>query len=190
MPGASLLLDDELSPVLSAIGVSISHPGALMAEFAAAMLHSTQRRFERETGPDGAKWQPLATRTALKKVRGRRRGTANILRVNPSAGLYSSVVAASDDNSAEVGSNLPYARIHQLGGSITHYARSQRASFKRIRNRHRFVKPGTKGARERNITIGEHTVRIPARPYLGFSEQDRATLVAIGQEWLEREAKL
>lgn len=187
MPGVSLHLDDELSPVLSAIGVSISHPGALMAEFAAAMLHATQRRFERETDPDGQKWRRLARRTSMRKVRGRRRGTANILRVTTQ--LYSSLVAASDDHSAEVGSNLAYARVHQLGGEITHYARSQRASFKRIRKRYRFVQPGTKGAQDRNITIGEHSVRIPARPYLGFSSQDRETLIEIGHDWLKREVR-
>lgn len=187
MPGASLVLDDELSPVLDAIGGAISHPDALMAEFAAAMLFSTQRRFERETGPDGVKWKSLARRTAMRKVRGRRRGSANILRVTTQ--LYSSLVAASDATSAEVGSNAVHARIHQLGGEITHYARSQRASFKRIRGQHRFVRPGTKGAKDRNITIGEHSIPIPPRPYLGFSEQDRGTLAAIGREWIEREAQ-
>lgn len=187
MPGVSILLDDELTPVLNAIGLSVSRPGELTAAFAAAMLQSTQRRFERETGPDGAKWRPLARRTSMKKIRGGRRGTANILRVTTR--LYSSLVAASDDRSAEVGSNLVYARPHQLSGEITHYARSQRVSLKKIRKRYRFVRPGTKGSQERKVTIGEHTVRIPARPYLGFSEEDRANLVAIGEEWLAREAQ-
>ncbi|MGD9476143.1 phage virion morphogenesis protein [Shinella sp. G-2] len=188
MPGVAILLDDELSPVLSAIGVTVTHPGALMAEFAAAMLTSTQQRFHRETGPDGVKWKPLARRTAMKRVRGRRRGTANILRVTTQ--LYSSLVAASDDHSAEVGSNLVHARPHQLGSETTHYARSQRASFKRIRGQHRIVRPGTKGSAERNITIGEHTVSVPARPYLGFSAPDRENFIAIGQEWLKRGTNL
>ncbi|UDF29834.1 UNVERIFIED_ORG: phage virion morphogenesis protein [Roseateles sp. XES5] len=187
MPGVAILLDDELSPVLSAIGVTVTHPGALMAEFAAAMLTSTQQRFHRETGPDGVKWKPLARRTSMKRVRGRRRGTANILRVTTQ--LYSSLVAASDDHSAEVGSNLVHARPHQLGSEITQFARSQRASFKRIRGQHRFVRPGTKGAAERNITIGQHTITVPARAYLGFSERDQANLMEIGQDWLAREAK-
>lgn len=186
MPGASIKLDDELASVISAIGVSVAHPGELASAFAAAMLFSTQRRFERETGPDGAKWQPLAERTTTRKIRGGRRGSENMLRVT--IRLYSSVVAQSDDRSAEVGSNLEYAGVHQLGGEITQYARSQRASFKKIRKRFRFVKPGTKGAIDRNITIGEHSIKIPARPYLGFSEQDRAELVAIGHEFLDRSA--
>lgn len=187
MPGASILLDDELSPVLAQIGLHVSRPGDLTAAFAAAMLQSTQRRFERETGPDGVKWKSLASRTSMRKVRGGRRGTANILRVTTR--LYSSLVAASSDTSAEVGTNAVYARIHQLGGEIQHYARSQSMSLKKIRTRYRFVRPGTKGAQERKVTIGEHSVTIPARPYLGFSEEDRANLLAIGEEWLVREAQ-
>ncbi|SEH22534.1 phage virion morphogenesis protein [Rhizobium sp. NFR12] len=187
MPGAAIILDDELTPVISAIGISITHPGGLTAEMAAYLLSSTQRRFERQVGPDGTKWAPLARRTTLAKIRGRRRGASNILRVTTR--LYSSLVAASDDHSAEVGSNVEYAGIHQFGGEIQQYARSQRASFKKIRKRYRFVQRGTKGATEKNITIGEHTVKMPARPYLGFNEQDRAELIAIGQDWLEREAR-
>lgn len=188
MPGTSLLLDDELTPVLRAVGVTISHPGALTAEFAAAMLFSTQQRFQRETGPDGVKWKSLSRRTSMKRVRGRRRGVSNILHVTTQ--LYSSLIAASDDRSAEVGSNLVYARPHQLGADINHFARSQRASFKRVRGRYRFARPGTKGAQLRNVTIGEHTVSVPARPYLGFSDNDRSTLTDIGREWLAREAHL
>ncbi|WP_440410627.1 phage virion morphogenesis protein [Neorhizobium petrolearium] len=186
MPGSRLIIDDELTPVISAIGIAVTHPGEMTSAFAAYMLTSTQRRFERETGPDGQKWKPLARRTAMQKIRGKRRGTANMLRVT--VRLYSSLVAHSDDRSAEVGTNVEYAGPHQFGGEITQYARSQRASFKRIRKRYRFVRPGTKGAEQRNITIGEHRIKIPARPYLGFNEQDRTELVAIGQEFLERRA--
>ncbi len=188
MPGTSLIIDDELTPVITAIGLSISHPGALTAEIAAYLLTSTQRRFERQVDPDGKRWQALARRTSMKKVRGRRRGTGNILRL--SNHLYDTLVHTSDDRSAEVGSNVEYAAIHQYGGEIQQYARSQRASFKKIRKRYRFVRPGTKGAVDRNITIGEHSIRIPARPYLGFNDQDRAEITAIGREWLAREAQL
>lgn len=187
MPGAALIIDDELTPIISAIGVAVEHPGALTAEMAAYLLFSTQRRFQRQVSPEGQKWAPLARRTAMAKIRGRRRGTSNILRVTTM--LYGSLVEASNDRSAEVGTNVEYAAIHQFGGEITQYARSQRASFKKIRNRYRFAKRGTKGSVERNITIGEHSVKIPARPYLGFNEQDRAELIAIGEEWMERQVR-
>jgi phage virion morphogenesis protein len=187
MPGARLIIDDELTPVISAIGMQVAHPGELTSAFAAHLLTSTQRRFEREFGPDGQKWAPLAKRTTMQKIRGRRRGSANILRV--STRLYSSLIAQSDVLSAEVGTNVEYAGPHQFGGEIQHFARSQRASFKKIRKRYSFVQRGTKGSIERNITIGEHSVRIPARPYLGFSAADRAELMAIGRDWLEQEGR-
>ncbi len=186
MPGASLVLDDNLSPTIASLVLAARHPGNLMAAFAGSMLTSTQRRFETETGPDGAKWKPLATRTTLKKIRSRQRGTANILRVTTR--LYSSLTTQSDDRSASVGTNIVYAAPHQFGGEIQQYARSQRASFVRIRKRWQFAKRGRKGSIEKNITIGEHTITIPARPYLGFSQADIAALAEIGTDWLIQEA--
>lgn len=185
MPGVALTLNDELTPFFKALGIHVNHPGELTSAFAAHLLYSTQRRFETETAPNGEKWKPLAKRTTLKKVRGGVRGTANILRVTPR--LYPSIVAHSDATSAEVGSNVEYARIHQLGGEIIHFARSQRASFKKVRKKWSFVKRGRKGAIEKNITIGEHTIQIPARPYLGFSKDDEAALISIGEDWLMQE---
>lgn len=184
MPGSAIYLDDELTPVLALIGLAVSHPGKLTSAFAAHLLFSTQRRFETETDPDGQKWKPLAKRTTLKKVRGnRRRGENNILRVT--GDLYRSLVAQSDEKSASVGSNRVYARVHQEGGEIRQYARSQKASLMKVRGKSRFVPHGKKGSQERNITIGEHVITIPARPYLGFSAEDRTRLVEIGQEFLE-----
>lgn len=185
MPGASLILDDTLSPSIASLVQAARHPGNLMASFAGAMLTSTQRRFETETSPDGAKWKPLAPRTTMKKIRSRQRGTANILRVTTR--LYSSLTTQSDDRSASVGTNIVYAAPHQFGGEIQQYARSQSASFIRIRKRWQFSKAGRKGAVKKNITIGEHTIRIPARPYLGFSEADIAALTEIGTDWLLEE---
>ncbi|MEH3093369.1 MAG: phage virion morphogenesis protein [Agrobacterium cavarae] len=184
MPGAAIQVDDELRPVLALIGLALDHPGKLTSAFAAHMLYSTQRRFETETDPDGVKWKALARRTTLKKVRGnRRRGENNILRV--SGDLYRSLVAQSDDKSASVGSNRVYARVHQEGGDIRQYARSQKASLLKVKGKTRFVPHGKKGSELRNVTIGEHVINIPARPYLGFSESDRARLVEIGHEFLE-----
>lgn len=186
MPGASLILSDELSPIISDIAKTAQHPGGLMSAFAAYMLTSTQRRFELETDPEGKKWKPLAKRTSLKKIRSRQRGTANMLRVTNR--LYSSLTTQSDETSAVVGTNMVYAAAHQFGGEIQQYARSQRASFRKVRSRWQFSKRGRKGSIEKNITIGEHKISIPARPYLGFSTADIAAMTQIGIDWLEQEA--
>lgn len=187
MTGTTIRLDDTATEGLSRLVNTAVHPGQMLSAMGAYLLTSTQRRFETETGPDGQKWKPLSKRTEKRMVRrGRRRGTANILRV--STRLYQSLVMRSDAVSAEVGTNVVYAAVHQFGGEIQQYARSQRLSLKKIRGgRARFVKHGSKGAELRNITIGEHTINIPARPYLGFSQVDIARLLEIGEEHLLRE---
>lgn len=185
MTGSKITLRDTASAVLAGLVASARHPGELMATFAALMLSSTQRRFQRQQGPDGIAWKPLSSRTANRRIGRRIRGTANMLRV--STRLYQSVTAASDETSAEVGTNLVYAAPHQFGGEIQQWARSQSMSLKRIRGRYRFARHGTKGATERKVTIGEHIVVIPARPYLGFSDPDIRGMIQAGQNWLQTE---
>lgn len=188
MTGASITLDDTATEGLAYYVDRATHPGQLMGSIAAYMLSSTQRRFEREVGPDGQKWKPLAKRTANRQIRrGHRRGRANILRVTTR--LYRSLVTQSDATSAEVGTNVAYAAVHQFGGEIQIYGRSQRATLKKIRgsNRSRFVKTGTKGGTVRNVTIGEHVITMPARPYLGFSDEDRKMILQLGEDYLLQE---
>lgn len=183
MTGTAINLDDQVSPYLQLLLRQALDAGEMTAAMAGYILFSTQRRFETETGPDGQAWKPLAKRTTLRKIRGGRRGSLNMLRL--STRLYRSLVQASDATSAEVGTNVIYAAIHQFGGTIQLFARSQKATFKKLRGgRQRFVKRGTKGGIERAITIGEHSVTIPARPYLGFSSVDIAEMEAIGQQYL------
>lgn len=186
MTGSKITLQDTASAVIGRLVAAARHPGELMATFAALMLSSTQRRFQRQQDPEGIAWKPLSPRTAKRRIGRRVRGTANILRV--STRLYQSLTTNSDDTSAEVGTNLVYAGPHQFGGEIQHWARSQRLSLKRIRGRYRFTRHGTKGAEERKVTIGEHVVAIPARPYLGFSDQDERAMIKAGQDWLASEA--
>lgn len=185
MTGSKITLTDTATAVIARMVVAVRHPGELMSTFAALMLTSTQRRFEKQVGPDGVAWKPLSKRTANARIGKRRRGTSNILRVTTR--LYQSLTTAADDTSAEVGTNLVTAAAHQFGADIPHFARSQKMSLKKIRSRYRFVKAGTKGAIEKRVTIGEHTTRIPARPYLGFSDQDITAMVAAGQDFLKQE---
>lgn len=191
MAGAALIIIDEATDEVIRLVDRAEHPAPILASMAAYMLTSTQRRFEREEGPDGTKWKPLSARTANRRLGKRgRRGTANILRVTTQ--LYRSLSAYSDETTAEVGTNMVQAAAHQFGATIEHFARSQRATFKKIRgtNRQRFAKTGVRGGEVRNITIGEHTITIPARPYMGFSVIDVAELLRIAQDGIRGEASL
>lgn len=76
---------------------------APLAEIGAMLLTSTQDRFEKEQAPDGSPWEPLATPVGRPILRDTVR-------------LYQSLTYAVDRNQVEVGSNVVYARIHQLGG--------------------------------------------------------------------------
>jgi phage virion morphogenesis protein len=73
----------------------------LMDEIAQALLASTQRRFEDEAGPDGTAWAQTKRGGSILRDQGH---------------LYQSLTPEADGHSAAVGSNLVYARIHQLGG--------------------------------------------------------------------------
>jgi phage gpG-like protein len=69
---------------------------------------------------------------------------------------------------AEVGTNVKYARIHEYGGKIKHYARSQRAYFRMSKNGEvgsRFVKKSRSNFAQW-VTIGEHSVVMPERSFL------------------------
>ena len=67
-----------------------------------------------------------------------------------------------------VGSNLPYARIHQLGGTI----RPKKGKFLKFR-----------GLDGEDVFVKE--VTIPARPYLGISDDDREEIMDTMTDFLE-----
>lgn len=166
----------DLAPVMDAIG--------------GASLFTTQRRFESQSAPDGGKWAPFAPST-LKRMNPRR-NPPQLLRDR--GRLYDSLTFISDDSSAEVGTNVVYAGIHQFGGEIPRPERESSATFiyaaqgagrtkkgKRVGSKLRFAKASTRAKTKhtRDFTVPEHTIRIPARPYLGISEADKTEILAI-----------
>ncbi|MBF0168793.1 MAG: phage virion morphogenesis protein [Alphaproteobacteria bacterium] len=105
----------DLKPALNDIGMS--------------MVVATQRRFETETDPLGRPWRPLSAVTLAARAGGRlyiksgKRLTAKAAKVinsgrilRDSARLYQSITHAVSGQGVEIGSNLVYARIHQMGG--------------------------------------------------------------------------
>ncbi|GFM37681.1 phage virion morphogenesis protein [Desulfovibrio psychrotolerans] len=113
-----------------------------MDEIGSQVLQRTQRRFEEQQGPDGTDWPELSPVTVRK-----RGDTGPILRIT--GHLYGSLEYKAQPDAVEIGSNWPYARIHQLGAA-----------------------QGSSGRTRRNgpIPWGD----IPARPYLGLSDDDAA----------------
>ena len=85
--------------------------------------------------------------------------------------LHKSVEISDNQITAEVGSNVVYARIQELGGTIQHASRGQLA----VGGRFATVKRAM-GARNRTraslIFIGGHGQTIPPRPYLSTALRD------------------
>lgn len=83
----------------------------LMKNIAGVLASSTEENFKQEGRPD--KWTDLSevTKKQREKIN---KWPGQILQVTGQ--LASSISTQYDDDSAVIGSNLPYAAIHQLGG--------------------------------------------------------------------------
>lgn len=103
----------------------------LMADIAESLLISTQARFENERDPEGKPWAPLSWWTLFQRGGGRRgwhknnrsrakKGTMEKIqsakKLRASGRLFQSLTTQSSADSLSLGTNVLYARIHQLGG--------------------------------------------------------------------------
>jgi len=144
MAGVSITLDLDDREVLEALrdlqarSRDLSEP---FADFGQYWLNATRQRFADQEGPDGTPWAPLSETTLQLKPRNQDKTLVldGFLRDTLALNVY--------PDGLELGSNLPYAAIQQLGGTTSPAS----------------MIPG---------------VEIPARPYLGFSDEDRAELLA------------
>ena len=124
-----------------------------MKEISALGESATRLRFRAERGPDGQRWKP-SLRAQL--VGGRT--------LTKDGHLAGSINASSGADFAEWGVNRIYAAIHQFGGVI----RAKSAGGLKFRI------PGGGFAVVKSV-------RMPARPYLGVNEDDRADILDVFQ---------
>jgi len=186
--GLTLRLDDlEVRRDLEQLVRRADNPEAAFHAIGAYMVTATQRRFERETGPDGQPWQRLSPRTAAKRIGSRRRGYENILRVK--ARLYSSLAYEASADQVAIGTNVEYAAAQQLGAEIQMPAREQDINLSIGKGRRRFVRASAKRKETRRVSVGEHVIRIPARPYLGVDETDQAEIRRIVEDHYRGESR-
>ncbi|MEQ9868592.1 phage virion morphogenesis protein [Pectobacterium odoriferum] len=155
----------------------IEHRQPLMREIAAAMHDAVEENFSQQGRPAWAGWSP---RYAKQRQGGKilqKRGR-----------LAKSISEYSDNDSATVGTNVVYARIHQEGGTINIPARSQRAYYKQSKDGsvgNRFVKKSKSNFSQWN-TMGEYKITIPARPFLHLTESDIEGMENTAHDYLQR----
>ena len=135
-----------------------ANPRPLYDEIGAALVVSTQMRFEREETPEGAKW-PASLRAIVEGGR----------TLTDTGRLMQSITHEASDSGVAVGTNVLYAAIHQFGGKIT--AKTGKGLV--------FKGAGDQWVRKQSVTI-------PARPFLGLDDEDEAEITAIAEDWLGR----
>jgi len=143
------------------------------------LIKSASDNFQAESAPDGAAWTPLQAST-MRSRKAKGQLPLTILRSNSpgksGSSLAGSIVAQSTDSELRVGSDVIYAAIHQLGGSIS------RAAGSRTMVGRRFAKAGSSGGRQ--VATKAYTITIPARPFLGMSPEDEIGILESAEEWL------
>lgn len=145
---------------LSGLVAAINDPSPVLKEISeAVVLRSTLARFKTQTAPDGTAWAALQPWYQKEKQRNKNR----ILTLN---GYLRGQMTWQfvGDRTVEIGSNLPYAAVHQFGATI----KPRAAKVLMFR-----------GHVAKSVTI-------PARPYLGLSDEDRSEIVGRTLEWLQR----
>lgn len=141
--GAAIAKTDDARGLFDAIGM--------------ALVDSTQNRFETETDPTGNPW-PASWRKTMSGGR----------TLTDTAALVQSITYEATDSSVAVGTNLIYAAIHQLGGTI----RAKTTKGLRFRG------PGN------GDWVNKSEVTIPQRAFLGLDSDDENEIRALCADWL------
>lgn len=157
MEGRIEFRDGALKDALHEIGQRAAELTPLMDMIGSQLVSSAQSRIGGSNiGPDGVPWPP--------SLRAREDGGRTLY---DTGRLRESIVSAASAREVEVGSNLPYAGIHQFGGEIV---------------------PKVAGALSFRLANGQFVtcgkVTIPARPYLGISDEDQAQLTDVALAYL------
>lgn len=135
---------------------AIQNPAPLLEELGEYTLGTTSDRFKTQTAPDGSAWAAL--QPWYKRIKARNKNKTLTL----DGYLRGQMTWQMDGKrKVEVGSNSPYAAVHQFGSDRPQNV--QRLRFKDYIPR---------------------ATTIPARPYLGLSDEDQNEIVERTLDWL------
>jgi phage gpG-like protein len=175
-----MTLRDLLNDLASMQGRA-KDPSRILRHISDLMVASVDRNFEAEGRP---RWKEVRPATRRRKTKA---GKSKILMW--SGALARSIVAQVNGNSVVLGSNWPYARIHQKGGVIQRGPGVIRARLRtdargnllnqqallhgpsRMRNAGKMLVFGSRSHKrslEAVFTHGAYTIHMPARPFLVF----------------------
>lgn len=148
--GATITIDDaRLQQTFRALVEMGEDPAPVLQEIGDAMVRNVKARFVDERGPGGVPWIP--------SLRVKANPGARTLWQTPRLAESFTAAVAADGRAVEWGTNVIYAGVHQFGATIR--AKTAKAL--------RFNIPGIGWIMRESVTI-------PARPFIGYDDGDRA----------------
>jgi len=152
-------LGGDLTPVMKNIGEYVTN--------------ETQDRFKNEKDPDGNSWQPLKPSTLARK-----KNPKILQEQGGKGGLLGSINYRAAKTQVTIGTNKPYAAIHQFGGKTSaHIIRPKKGkALKWI---------GADGMAFFAKEVRHPGSKIPARPFLGVNASDEQEIFTILQDWMK-----
>ena len=158
----SITLDDlGLGEGLARLLRGTSDLTPLMREIGTVIETSVSERFEQGKGPGGIEWP--------RSIRVKMQGGQTLVE---SARLRDSIVSEPDPHGVETGTNVPYAATHQFGAFIEPKSVDTDATSKLA-----FTLPNGQ-------FVMVDQVEIPARPFLGFDDQDEEDIRDVTEAYL------
>ncbi|MCD7948309.1 MAG: phage virion morphogenesis protein [Oscillospiraceae bacterium] len=124
---------------------------------------ATLERFKTGKGPDGKTWKT--------SIRASSEGGKTLVKT---AQLRNSIQSSSDKSGFAVGTNVKHAATHQFG-EPGRTIRAKKAKSLRFQTGGNWV------------SKKEVRIKIPARPYLGFSDDDQGTMKHTIEDFLQKE---
>lgn len=150
-----------------------------MGEYLA--FQALPKRFRSQSAPDGTPWQALSP--AYLKRKKKNRDKILVLDGPLSNGLRFQVSGGD----LLVGTNMVYGAIHHFGGQIDIGARQGEVYFRQDKRTgqvgNQFVNRKSSNFSQQ-VSIGAYKITIPARPWLGTSEDDNYILAGIAMKYL------
>lgn len=180
MTNLTITLDDaQVLAALQRLARSLANPTPAMQQIGELLLASTKDRFKTSTAPDGTPWAANSALTLsryLNKTIGNRKKDGTLSKqgqtrlagkkplIGESKTLSTQFAVRAQRDQVMLSTNVEYAAVQQFG-----------------------AKQGAFGRDKRNHPLpwGD----IPARPFLGFSDRDKADILAILSEYLDNAAK-
>lgn len=161
MSSISIRVDGDASKLLARMkGLSNIDKKSLNEALAEGSRESTLERFKRSRDPSGKRWKI--------SIRAAQSGGKTLI---DTAQLRNSIKSAADETGFAVGTNVIHAATHQLGDP-KRTIRAKTARGLRFRVNGHFV------------TKQQVEVSIPARPFLGISDDDMEEIKATVEDFV------